>query len=309
MVNLNPQFIDDHHVLISDKNQMEGNDIDEDNQNSQTTVGESKEEPVAGTSDKTSGYPEVEEPHVVNTAKETSPSVTGNNPVELVIPAQAAGPKVTGLPKEEEEGEVTSDDEMGAYDLNVEPVVTLFDKFFQYGTAVTDLKDLVRTVYPSSKLNWLSNIRRIQQRKAPPPASRGFPLPITRIVSDYVQVVLLKKTNERRVPGLNEETISSFFLSFFAYEDKDREEEVHKTLRELVSNTLSMILAITVQKEDRSHILVACVVFHPDNNVGSFVPYLAVHNEGTDNTIIMNEANFIFPTGRESAVWHQLDIS
>jgi hypothetical protein len=130
-------------------------------------------------------------------------------------------------------------------------------------------------------------------------------LPNSKVVSDYIQVVFFKRPNKRRVPGLNEETVSSFFLSFFKFEEKEREEEVGKTIRELVSNTLSMIIAITVQREDRSHILVACIVFHPDNNVGSFVPYMAVHNEGTDNTIRMNDENFVFPTGRESAIWRR----
>jgi hypothetical protein len=70
-----------------------------------------------------------------------------------------------------------------------------------------------------------------------------------------------------------------------------------------------MIIAITIQREDQSHILVACIVFHPDNNVGSFVPYMAVLNEGTDKSIRMNDQNFVFPKGRESAIWRLLDIS
>jgi hypothetical protein len=187
----------------------------------------------------------------------------------------------TGESVEEPDEEATSDDDTVAHDLKVEQVVTFLDQFFNKGVAVTDLKDLVAPVYPSSKLDWLSKIKRIRQN-APTAARRVQPLPKSNHVSDYLQVVFFKRPNERRAPGLNEDTISSFFVSFFQFEDKQKEKEVGKTICELVANTLSMIIAITIQREDRCHIIVACIVFHPDNNVGSFVPYIAVLNEGTD---------------------------
>jgi hypothetical protein len=93
--------------------------------------------------------------------KVTTTNVTEDKTEESVHTSTAAGLKTTGESEKEADGEVTSDDETVAHDLKVEPVVTFLDQFFQFGTAVTDLKDLVQPVFPSSKLNWLSKIRRI----------------------------------------------------------------------------------------------------------------------------------------------------
>jgi hypothetical protein len=108
---------------------------------------------------------------VADTTKVTTTNVTGDKTGELVLPSTGAVLKVTGLSGEEDEGEVSRDDERVAHDLKVEPVVTFLDQFFQFGAAVTDLKDLVQPIFSSSKLNWLSKIRRIRQRKAPTSAS------------------------------------------------------------------------------------------------------------------------------------------
>jgi len=48
----------------------------------------------------------------------------------------------------------------------------------------------------------------------------------------------------------------------------------------MVSNNVTMIIALTAQEIDGSHVIIGCVIFHPDNNVGCFVPYLAVQSEG-----------------------------
>jgi hypothetical protein len=65
----------------------------------------------------------------------------------------------------------------------------------------------------------------------------------------------------------------------------------------LVENTLSMTLAVTSLEADGSHTIIGCIIFHPDNNVGSYVPFVGVLDNHLDETLKLDAKTFKMPVG------------
>ena len=53
-----------------------------------------------------------------------------------------------------------------------------------------------------------------------------------------------------------------------------------------------MVIAIATQDLDGSYILIACVIFHPNNAEGSYIPFIGVLDQNVGNTFKLNEENF-----------------
>jgi hypothetical protein len=180
-----------------------------------------------------------------------------------------------------------------------------------YGTkgyAVANLDDLIYPVYPSDRMRLLGQLVRL--RRATTKVVRSTQaLPKALSTSDLLQVVLFKKPNEPLLPGLHASSIATFLNSFFRYEDNKKREENLQLIKDLVNNALSMVISLTSQEPDGRHILIGCIIFHPDTKLGSFVSYLGVLSPGTDLSIKLNKDTFKMPDNLTTTDWGGLDIA
>ncbi len=144
------------------------------------------------------------------------------------------------------------------------------------------LADLLYPLYPSSRLHQLT---RIQRRRVRTGSSNRPKLP-TNCKND-LEVVLYKKpgntTRRENLRGLLADSIASFFTDLFTHQDDSKREESIKLVTDLVNNDLSMVIAIVSRNMDLSFTLIACVIFHPDNAEGSYIPFIGVLDQNVGN--------------------------
>jgi hypothetical protein len=70
-----------------------------------------------------------------------------------------------------------------------------------------------------------------------------------------------------------------------------------------------MTIAVTSLEANGSHTIIGCIIFHPDNNVGSYVPFLGVVDDGLDETIKLDAKTFQTPPGYVASKWQGQDIA
>jgi hypothetical protein len=140
--------------------------------------------------------------------------------------------------------------------------------FSTKGYAVANLDEMIYPVYPSNRMRLLGKIERLCRPTMK--ASRAKPLPKTLSILDKLLVVLFKKPNEPVLPGLHALSIATFFNSFFQLDNNTKSDTNLQLIKDLVNNTLSMGISITSQEPDGCHMLIACVIFHPDSKLGKF---------------------------------------
>jgi hypothetical protein len=77
----------------------------------------------------------------------------------------------------------------------------------------------------------------------------------------------------------------------------------------LVTKRVAMVLVLTTQEENGKHVIIDCVIFHPDNNVECYIPYLGVLDTGDDTTIRVNKQTFKLPHDCNTTSWCGQDIA
>jgi hypothetical protein len=158
-------------------------------------------------------------------------------------------------------------------------------------------------------LHNLSKIKRIRQRPTAGRKGSQKKKAVPTSISESLQVVLYKKPKVNKLGGLNGETIGAFFTSLFNHENAERRTSCLELISLLVEKTLAMTIAVTLLEANGSHTIIGCVIFHPDNNVGSYIPFLGVVDEGQDETIKLNDLTFIIPAGFVASKWRGQDIA
>ena len=117
------------------------------------------------------------------------------------------------------------------------------------------------------------------------------------------------RTLRHKLCGLQEDSIAAFFTDLFIQQDKNKRKESVNLVTELVGNALSMVIAITTQELDGSYILIACVLFHPDNDKGSFIPFLGVLDQNVGNAFKLNDDNFEVLPDCHAQGWQGKDLA
>jgi hypothetical protein len=118
----------------------------------------------------------------------------------------------------------------------------------------------------------------------------------------YYRLCVFRKPNEPLLPWFKWFVNWNLFQSIFLFEDNKKRQEDLQVIANLVNNTIAMVIALTTQDADGCHILIGCVIFHPDSKEGCFVSYVGVLNTRDDTAIKLNKT-FNLPKALTVTAW------
>jgi hypothetical protein len=166
------------------------------------------------------------------------------------------------------------------------------------------------SIYPSTSLLRLANLHtNVSDRSQRADARASRPSGDSDTALAFHVILFKKLANQNIPPELGSEAFLKFFTAQFSFgHSPTLQEDFKKTTSRLIANQSYHILAITalVYSPEASrmiHAIIGAVLYMHDQNNGSFVFTLGVHDRGDPNLCSLTEKYFSDPVvANEDAV-------